>query len=248
MANQQSGLDGLSLPVAILIGSIIIAGSILYAGAHLPVQIGQVKQTAKIDKANGGGQPSPVAQAVDVKAVKTDGDPVIGSPSAPVAIAYWYDYQCPFCQANEETVMSQVVADYVRTGKIRVVFKDLQFLGPDSTTLGIASRAVWEVAPSMFYDWHKAIFDNQGKENSGWATKDKIRSITAGVLGNDKTDKVMAIMVSKAKVYQAAMDADKQEGSALGIRSTPTSVIGKTLVVGAKSYAEIKADIDAALK
>ena len=67
--------------------------------------------------------------------------------------------------------MPQLKKDYIDTGKIRIVYKDLQFLGPDSTTLGQVSRAVWQLAPSKFADWHKAVYDNQGQEKTGWATK-----------------------------------------------------------------------------
>lgn len=243
----HSSFEGISTPASVIIGSVVIGASIIYASYHMagpqtaavqPVQQAQQQQQAQA--------PQPIA--VDVSKVKTSGNPIVGSASAPVEIAYWYDYQCPFCRQNEENSMKQIMADYVGTGKLRIVFKDLQFLGNDSITLGLAGRAVWEVAPQKFYEWHKAIFDNQGQENSGWATKDKIRSITAGVLGATLADKVMGLMTTKAQAYQAAMDADKKEGAAMGINSTPSMVVGKTLISGAQPYASFKAAIDAALK
>jgi protein-disulfide isomerase len=180
--------------------------------------------------------------------VKTDGDPFIGNSNAPVTMAYWYDYQCPFCQKNEEETMPQIVKNYVDTGKVKIVFKDYQFLSEDSQRLGKVSRAVWETVPSKFYQWHKAVYDNQGTENTGWATDAKILSITTGVLGATDAQKVMQLAVKNSGAYQKEMDADKAEGTAMGISGTPGSIIGKQLVSGAQPYPAFQTAIEAALK
>ncbi len=223
-------------PAAVLLGGAFIAGAMIWNNAHPNSQPLQA-----------GSQPQ-LAVAADVSKVKTAGEPFIGSPNAPVTMAYWYDYQCPFCQRNEEQTMPQIIKDYVDTGKLKIVFKDYQFLGPDSQTLGKFSRAVWEVAPDKFYQWHKAIYDNQGTENTGWATDAKITSITTGVLGASDTAKVAALVKSNGDEYQKEMDADRAEGTAMGISGTPGAIIGKQLISGAQPYAAFQTAIDAALK
>ena len=144
--------------------------------------------------------------------------------------------------------MPQIVSDYVNTGRVKVVFKDFQFLGPDSQTLGQYSRAVWVTDPGKFYDWHKAVYDNAGTENTGWATQAKILSITTTVLGANDTSKVAALVKANGSAYQQEMDADKAEGGQFGISATPSFVIGKQLVVGAQPYTAIKQVIDTALQ
>ena len=193
-----------------------------------------------------GQQPTPIS--VDVSKVKTDGEPFIGNANAPVTMAYWYDYQCPFCQRNEENTMPQIVKNYVDSGKLKIVFKDYEFLGPDSQTLGQFSRAVWATAPDKFYRWHKAIYDNQGTENTGWATQAKILSITTSVLGASDASKVAVLVKSNGAEYQTEMDSDKAEGSAMGISGTPGAIIGKQLISGAQPYSAFQAAIEVALK
>ncbi len=144
--------------------------------------------------------------------------------------------------------MPQIVKDYVDTGKVKIVFKDFQFLSEDSQRLGKVARAVWDIAPTKFYQWHKAVYDNQGTENTGWATDAKILSITTGVLGATDAQKAMQLAVKNADTYQKEMDADKAEGSAMGINGTPGTIIGKQLISGAQPYAAFKQAIDAALK
>ncbi len=226
-----------SAPLSVLAAGILIGGAVLWNGGHPTMPT--IAQTAT-------GQPPP-AQVADISKVKTTGNPFMGNPNAPVTIAYWFDYQCPFCRLNEEQTMPQIIKDYVDTGKVKIVFKDFQFLGADSQTLGQTARAVWDVAPGKFYAWHKAIYDNQGTENTGWATPDKIRSITASVLGAADTDKVLALVKTNGATYQKEMDADKTEGSGFGVTGTPSFIIGKQLIVGAVPYAALKQAIDTAL-
>ena len=233
----QEKLARLSTPLSVLAAGILIGGAVLWNGNHPSAP---TTPTA-------GGQP-PSAQTADISKVKTAGEPFVGNPNAPITIAYWFDYQCPFCKQNEETAMPQLMADYVNTGKVKVVFKDFQFLGPDSQMLGQTARAVWDVAPDKFYAWHKAVYDNQGKENTGWATQAEITSITQGVLGAADTKKVLALVKTNGAVYQKEIDADKAEGNGFGVNATPSFVIGKQLVVGAVPYSQIQAAIAAASK
>ena len=161
-------------------------------------------------------------------------------------MAYWFDYQCPFCQRFENDAITQLMSEYVKTGKVKIVFKDFQFLGPDSQTAGLAERAVWDVAPDKFYTWHKAMYDKQDNENGGWGNKVDILTLTKG-LGIDSA-KVEQLMTSKADEYQKAMDADKAEGGVFGINGTPGSIIGNNLISGAQPYATVKQLIDLALQ
>ena len=222
-------------------GAIVIAGVLIAGSVFLANKPQTAAPTAPTDGSN-----APVA--VDSSKINTDNEPYIGDKNAPLTIAYFYDYQCPICKQEEETVTPQIIKDYVNTGKAKIVFKDFAFLGEDSQTLGLASRAVWELDPQKFYDWHKAIFDNQGQENTGWATPATILSISTSVLGSTEAAKVQSLMKTNAVKYQAAMDADKNEGAALGVNGTPSVIIGDKLVVGLTSYSQIKTTIDSQLK
>jgi len=232
----------MSISVSIIVGAIIIAGSILWAGGHF---------SPGITTNNNGvvtAPSQPTNPTVDGSKVKTAGEPFVGNPNAKITLAYWFDYQCPFCKQNEQSVIPSIVSDYVNSGKVKIVFKDFAFLGPDSTTLAINERAVWDVDQSKFYAWHKAIFDNQGQEGSGWAsTQTKIDAITTQVLGATETARVDGLVISKANIYTAEINADKTEGAAFGVTGTPSIVVGKQLIVGAEPYSNIKSAIDAAL-
>jgi protein-disulfide isomerase len=245
------------LSISILLAGAMISGSVLWGSLKLveaehqlvawgssQLEADRQSRTAQTQaQAQNTTPPEPV---VDATQINTVGEPFIGDPKAPVMV-FWFDYQCPYCKEVEETVMPQVIADYVKTGKLRVVFKDFEFLGQDSRTAALAARAVWEVAPDKFYDWHKAMFDKQDGENGGWGSKDDILALTKTIGGLDAT-KVEELMAGHAAQYQKAIDADLAEGNANGINGTPGSVVGKKLLAGAEPYPAFQAAIEAALK
>jgi protein-disulfide isomerase len=238
---NQIKTNELAIPIAI-----VIAGALIAAGVYF----GPSRGTGT------GTTPStpPGAAQVDGSKVTYSGEPYIGKENAPLTMYYWFDYQCPYCKQNEETSMPQLIADYVNNGRIKIVFKDFQFLdlvqpnlAPDSQTLGQYARAVWAAAPDKFYDWHKAIFANQGQEDTGWATHAKILSITTSVLGADLANTVDGLVKANHTAYQAQLDKDKAEGNAIGVQGTPGFVIGNYRVDGAVPYEQIKPVIEAAL-
>jgi protein-disulfide isomerase len=231
-------------PLAIILAGILISGSILWANQRF---VETIRQTSGA-LSDPGSPPGPSASTdpPNIAKVSVAGEPFIGKENAPVVMAYWFDYQCPFCRRLEEQVMPQLIADYVETGKLKIVFKDYAFLGPDSETAGLAARAVWEIAPEKFAEWHKAMFDKQDDENAGWGNKDDILALTRTISGID-TAKVEELMTSNADKYRQVISADGQEGAGMGVTGTPGAIIGTQLLVGAQPYAQFKAAIDAVL-
>ena len=219
-------------PIAVVIGALIIAGAFAFGHGGTPAATDGKAQAVK----------------VDIKNVKTEGEPFIGDANAPVTMAIWFDYQCPFCKQLELNVTSQIVEQYVKTGKVKIVFKDFQFLGQDSQTAAEFARAMWEAYPNQYYDWYKAMFVAQDEEgDKGFGNLDSIKTLTAKIPGVDVA-KVTKLMTDNKAKYDAAITADRTEGQAMGINGTPAIIIGTTLLSGAQPLTSITPVIDAQLK
>ncbi len=220
-------------PIAVVVGAVIIALAFMFGRGGAPSQ-------------NQGAQPS---VAVDIKDVKTDNTPFIGDASAPVSLALWFDYQCPFCKQFEQTVTPELIEKYVKTGKLKIYFKDFQFLGEDSTTAALFAQAVWETYPDQFYDWFKAMMDAQDDEgDQGFGDLASIEKLTKDKTPGIDTAKIKSLMDSKKTEYMKIMNDSRAEASSFGINGTPSVIIGKKLLQGAVPYAQVSAEIDAELK
>lgn len=228
------------VPLAIIFAGIIIAGAVVYTG-----NMNKTSGNAAGAQANAQGAATPPV-AVNIKNVKTDGEPFIGDPNAPVTIAYWSDYQCPFCKQFETQTLSQIIDNYVKTGKVKVVFKDFQFLGPDSGTDSLFARAVWQLYPKQYFAWRTAMYNSQDGENTGFGDEASVVALTKTISGIDVT-KVEQLISQDQKQFQTAIEADRTEGSNFGIQGTPGFIIGDQLIPGAVSYASFQQAIDAQL-
>jgi protein-disulfide isomerase len=237
---SNSFMDKYMTPLSVLIGAIIIAGALVFG-------LGHYGSPAQPVTAN--GQAAAPAVAVNIKNVKTAGEPYVGNANAPVTMALFFDYQCPFCKELDTTVTPQLYTNYVQTGKLKIVFKDFQFLGPDSLTGAEFARAVWQAYPNQFYAWYQAVFAAQGQESEVAETTylPGLEKITATVPGID-VNKVVALMNQNKTTYDTAIAADRTEGSADGVQGTPSIIIGTTLLDGVSSYQQISSLIDAQLK
>lgn len=223
-------VDKYLTPVAVLLGAIILALAFAFGNPSRPATTGDSG-----------------AAVADIKDVKTNASPVVGLPSAPVTIAVWYDYQCPFCKRFDQDALVQTYEEYVKTGKVKIVFKDFQFLGQDSIDAALFSRAMYAAYPDRFYEWYQAVMDAQDEENGGFGDLASVKALAATLPGID-ANRVEKLMNDNKDAYQAAIDADRAEGQTFGITGTPGAIIGTTVIAGAQPYSKVKSLIDAELQ
>ena len=170
--------------------------------------------------------------------------PSRGADSSQINIVEFGDYQCPFCEKFFQETEPQIMQHYVNTGKVKFYFEGIEFVGPDSLTLAQGSWCADE--QGKYYEYHDQIYSNQGRENSGWGTPDKVKVLAAGITGLD-TQKFNACLDSKkyeSRVQELTLFAQKA-----GVTGTPSSFIGSykegyISVTGAQPYDVFKQIID----
>jgi len=171
---------------------------------------------------------------------------ILGKPKAPVTLVEYADLQCPYCARVAVGDFPALVREYVRTGKVRVVFDGLSFVGPDSVTaLETAFAAgkqhrLWNVV--------QLLYANQGAENSGWVTDDLLRGVGRAVPGLD-VDSMLAAR-SDAGVA-SARDAAQRSAATAGVNGTPSFAVGRTndvlTLLPSSDVQSVRAALDAAL-
>jgi protein-disulfide isomerase len=236
------------MPAAIIIAGVLVGAGLLFG----------LKGNAA--PASGGAQPT---QAVDIKDVKTDDEPYVGQPNAPVTLAFWSDFQCPYCKAFETggvpqlnegpngiaAAMPDIIKNYVDTGKVKIIFKDFAFLGNDSIDAGEYGRAVWHLYPQQYFAWRTAMYQAQDDEgDQGFGDAASIDALIKSKFPQIDVAAIQADVAANKSTYDAAMQADQQEAASFGISGTPGFITGKTLIPGFSPFSAFKAAIDPQLK
>ena len=107
----------------------------------------------------------------------------LGSKDAPVTMDVWSDFQCPACDGFAKSTEVDIVKKYVDTGKVRLVYQDVWFIGAGSNTESLDSAAAGRCAAEQnkFWPYHDYLFANQGAENGGWVTRELLDGIAQKV-------------------------------------------------------------------
>lgn len=229
------------LPIAVVAAGLLIAGAVMWNGSN----------------PSAGSPQAGTAPKVNIKDVKTEGNPFIGQANAPITIAFWSDFQCPFCKSAEVGGVPQIptpasipdiIKNYVDTGKVKIVFMDFAFLGSDSITASLYNRSVWKLYPTQYFAWRTAMYVAQDEEgDQGFGDVASIDKLNATIPGLDAAKIAVDVEANKA-VYQAMLDSDKAEAQKVGINATPSFVIGTEVISGAYPFAKFQSVIDALLK
>lgn len=226
---------------------LLVGGAFLIGSLYTKVQLLEKGNTQVVGAQTGTNPQAQAAPNVNIKDVDIKNEPSIGQENAPITMAYWLDYQCPFCKKFETDVLPTLMTNYVDKGKLKIVFKDFQFLGPDSQDAGLVENAVWDLYPDQFLKWHEAMYEAQDGENSGFGNMDSILKLISDKLPGIDANKIKAQVNAKKSEYQKELDDDKAEGGKFGVTGTPGFVIGTQSIQGAEPLNVFTQVIDAEL-
>jgi protein-disulfide isomerase len=168
--------------------------------------------------------------------------PTLGDPKAPVRVVEFADLQCPFCRQYTLSTLPRLVQDYVRPGKVRMEFRSLAFIGPDSVRAARVAQAAAQ--QDKLWNFVDVAYFNQGKENSGWATDATLRRLAAAVPGLDSG---RAFAARNGAAATGALKAAETLATGSGVRSTPTFLVGRGSQLKAVDAAGLSAAIKAAV-
>ena len=149
----------------------------------------------------------------------TSGSPVLGSTSAPITIVEFGDYQCEACYHWFHNTRDTLIDNYIETGKAKLVFVDLPFLGRDSITAAQATYCADD--QEKYWKYHETLYEFQEAIDNGWASKDRLVSFAFNLDMN--LDEFNDCMDSSK--YAKRVKANYDESQRFGAEATPTFLI-----------------------
>jgi protein-disulfide isomerase len=158
-------------------------------------------------------------------------DPVIGNPQGRVSVVEFYDTRCPYCREMRPELTELVHQD----PNVRVIFKDIPILGPNSI---IEARALLAAQRQGGYASMQAAL----MTDTVPPTDDRLRTV-AKELGMNP-DRLIRDISDPA--IAAKLAANTALAQSLGINGTPAIIVGNQLVPGAISLSDLQKLVDQA--
>lgn len=168
----------------------------------------------------------------------------IGREDAPLTLVEFADYQCPYCRQFHAAVYERLKKDYIDTGKVRFISRDLP-LDMHGNAMAAANAARCAAEQNQFWPMRETLIAHADKLAPGDIAR------YAEQIGLNEESFRSCVESGK---YLPSIRADMAEASSAGITGTPTFVIGKTTggrmagtkLVGAQPYEVFANLLDAA--
>ena len=175
------------------------------------------------------------------------GEPALGDASAPLTIVEFSDFECSYCRRFHERVFPQLTSEYINTGLVRFVHKDLPLpFHPHALQAAAAARCAGE--QNRYWELYSGLLKQQ-------KCLDCKGVLAIAAEGELDTTILQACMERESTV--AMINANRSEASLHNINATPTFVIGPTnsngsldgrVIEGALPWDTFKSTIDEALR
>jgi protein-disulfide isomerase len=142
-----------------------------------------------------------------------------GDRGASVAVIEFSDFQCPYCGQYARETLKQFERDFVASGKVVFGFRNFPLSGIHQFASGAALAAICAGESDQFWKMHDGLFEEQ-------------RSLdTPSLLASAKSLGFLSPTFSSCvsgehSAATARLDDDIREAKRLGIKSTPTFLIG----------------------
>jgi protein-disulfide isomerase len=177
----------------------------------------------------------------DLDKLKTQFQPSMGTPGAPVVIVVFTDFECPFCKEEAKMLRQNLLSAYPK--QVRLYFKDFPLvqIHPWAKTAAIAGRCVFRQNPGAFWDYHDWVYEHQAEikpENF----KDKLLEFAKG-----KEKEIDVLQLSSCldtKATEAEVDRSSQEAREVNVRSTPTMFVNGRRLEGQVPWPSLREIID----
>ena len=186
------------------------------------------------------------------KAAYPKTDLIIGKADAKATIIEYGDFKCPSCNAFHHAAGQQLRESYINDGKLKIVFRAIAVIGPDSQRSAIGAYCANE--QSKFTEYHDDAYnfmrDNYYKNQNFFAEfkdillSDKLRELAV----NAELDGTKFAGCLDKSDYKQMVDTNMQLASADGVRGTPTFKIGDQIVTGPQPFNTFKTLVDIQLR
>ena len=145
---------------------------------------------------------------------------LLGNPTAKVALTEYVDTSCPICRDYVLNTFPTISAQYVRSGKVKIEARIVEFVGPSS---GRGRELVLAAArQNKAWQMLELLYQNQGNETESWLTDDLARALVAKIPGLNVAQLLKDAASDSIRSEATKMDNLMQDDTVTG---TPTFLL-----------------------
>ena len=162
---------------------------------------------------------TPAAPTLSLAGIPQHGD-TLGRASAPVTIEVFEDPQCPFCQEWNQGTLPSVVKNYVRPGKVKLVYRGINIIGPNSEN---GLRAIYAAGlQNKLWQMSDELYAAAGRARTAAGSTTATIASAAKAAGANVNSISAAFLT--APVTKMLANAGRA-ATTYGVRGTPTFVV-----------------------
>jgi protein-disulfide isomerase len=175
----------------------------------------------------------------ELNKLKTDLQPSLGTPGAPVVIVAFSDFQCQHCREEAKVLRQNLIAAY--PNEVRLYFKDfpIEQIHPWAKTAAIAGRCIFRAKPAAFWDYHDWIFEVQAD-----ITPENLKPKILEHVQAKGLDAVQIGSCIDSRATEGEVNQSQLEARSLRVEATPTFFINGRRIQGSAPWPNLKAIID----
>lgn len=170
-------------------------------------------------------------------------DVVMGDPEAPVTVYEYSSFTCPHCKNFHLDVLPQFKADYIDTGKVKLVYREVYFDRP-----GLWAALVARCGGEMRYF---GIVDMLFQKQRDWFADGQGLTVAANLRGiglaSGLTSAELDMCLTDGASAQALYAQYEESMKEYNITGTPTLIVNGEKVTPA-SFEALSEAVDAALE
>jgi len=171
----------------------------------------------------------------EIDLLKTDNQPFLGMPGAPVTIVEFADFQCPYCKQEASVVRTKLMEMF--PNDVQLFFMDYPIEGhPFARGAAVLGRCIFSQNSASFWGYHDWIFEHQA-EITAANLREKAMAFAKG---DTHLDLAKLTGCAVAQEPRNEVDRSVAMGDALKIGATPTFFINGRRLVGTIALEDLK--------
>jgi protein-disulfide isomerase len=179
--------------------------------------------------------------------IGVDDDPVLGEASARVTIIEFGDYQCPVCRLFWKETLPRIRKEYIETGKVKLVFRDLPLAGhPMAVPAAMAAECAED--QGRFWEYHDKVYREQDRRaREGEVAEFRVNDLKRWA-ADIKLDPAAFGACLDSGTYKQEVAADYAAATGVGLNGTPVFFVNGRALLGAHPFATFQKVIEEELK